>query len=158
MSLALCVFLEWNGKSLITCQKHCYESSSKNQMGNGKVKDDLLTCKKSSYVLLAHFTSHFNYFVFLNMDTKSTLNNSQSTWPLWKISEILGAIRVKLDLQLLKIFSSFSMISARLPKWKKKKKKKDSWKLSSLGFRGRGRNSATDHFLSDLFVLHGNIQ
>ena len=123
MSLALCVFLEWNGKSLITCQKHCYESSSKNQMGNGKVKDDLLTCKKSSYVLLAHFTSHFNYFVFLNMDTKSTLNNSQSTWPLWKISEIPGAIRVKLDLQLLKIFSSFSMISARLPKWKKKKKK-----------------------------------
>lgn len=101
MSLAL-LFLEQNGKSLITCQKHCYESSSKNLIGNGKVKDDLLICKKSSYELLAHFTSHFNYFVFLNMDTKSTLNTLKEPDP-YERYEIPGAVRVKLDLQSLKI-------------------------------------------------------
>ena len=96
MSLALHVFLKQNGKSLITCQKQCYESSSKNLIGNGKVKDDLLICKKSSYELLAHFTSHFNYF------TKSTLNTLKEPDP-YERYEIPGAIRVKLDLQSLKI-------------------------------------------------------
>lgn len=64
-----------------------------------KKKDGLLLCKKPSYILffVAHFTTYFSYFVFLNMDTGNILKYSQSTPLAWLIPKILGAKKSAMD-------------------------------------------------------------